>query len=134
MLVAHPSRSLTSCPSFRLAEYPSFISLVAPSANAPPSAPTSQLDPSTNDARLRIAATKATADAAKALRKKERERNAWRAAKGLPPLTEEDKKRLEGDSEINYLVLGGALLALLVLMAVMAGAVGGLVWYVSTRD
>ena len=115
-------------------QYPSFINLIAPSPSAAPSAPTSALDPSTNDARLRIAAGKAVLDAAKALRKKDRERNAWREAKGLPPLTEEDKKKLEGDGDVSYLLLAGALLALFVVMGIMASAVGALVWYVSTSE
>ncbi|KAL7413507.1 putative farnesyl-diphosphate farnesyltransferase [Mrakia frigida] len=109
-------------------QYPSFINLVAvPSSN--PNAPTSNLDPSTNDARLRIAATKAIADSAKLLRKKERERSAWRVAKGLPPLTAEETKRLETEGEISYVILAAAILGLLLLMGFMAGMVAFAVWY-----
>jgi len=128
-----PQTSLTPflLDSLSLSEYPSFINLTA-GHSSNPNAPTSNLDPSTNDARLRIAATKAAADAAKAIRKKERERAAWRVAKGLPPMTAAELKNLETEGEVSYLILAGAILGLLLLMAFMAGMVAFAVWYVST--
>ena len=47
-------------------------------------------------------------------------------------MTAAELKNLETEGEVSYLILAGAILGLLLLMAFMAGMVAFAVWYVST--
>lgn len=112
-------------PSYRVStDYPSFMSIQASNDPDRP-APVTVLDPFCGDARLRIAAKKATVDAAAALRKKEREAAAWREKKGLPPLDANNPST--GHQEFSWWIMGGVLMALVLVMLVLGL---GIAWVV----
>lgn len=119
-----PYRSLPQIEQWTEHYYPSFISVQAPSAG-PAGQASSGFDPTTLDARIRIAEEKKAADAAKALTRSQRKMDRYRASKGLPP------KRFDaqdaGSSNADWLILAVVLVALLVVMG-LCGL--GIAWLV----
>lgn len=108
----HTDLTCLSClSSVNQSEYPSFILVnrAAASNGSSGGPPPSTLDPTLGDARIRIAASKATKDAEKSLRRRIRERSEWRVSQGLPALREGEADPVAGGGEISFWMLGASL-------------------------
>lgn len=107
--------------------YPTFIS-VTPASSGPAGQASSGMDESTLDARIRIAKAKKVADVEKDTLRRQRKMDKYRLSKGLPP-----KKvgEIEASSSMDWLILFGVLLGLLVVMGGMGGLIAWVVIKVS---
>ncbi|CDZ96456.1 Farnesyl pyrophosphate synthase [Phaffia rhodozyma] len=103
--------------------YPSFM-MIRPSNDPQNPAPSTALDPFSGDARLRIASKKAEITAAALVRKKARDHAKWRESKGLPP---SDPNKPDNSEDVNWVLIGGMIVGLLLVMGVLGLAIAWVV-------